>query len=56
MFKRDDVDYDPALQITDASTKFRKFTLNLSECTQKQVTLKASNKNGCCITIKLQVI
>ena len=33
MFKRDDIDYDHVLQITDASTKFRKFTLNSSQHT-----------------------
>ena len=51
--KRDDVNYDHVLQITDVSTKFRKSTLNSSKHRQKQVTLQASDKNGCCIEIKL---
>ena len=46
IIKRDDIDYDPTLQITDESTKFRKFALNSSECTQKQVALQAYDKNG----------
>lgn len=28
---RNDIDHDPVLEITDASTKFRKFTLNSCE-------------------------
>ena len=55
MFKRDNIEYNPMLQITDSSTKFRKFTLNQLECTQKPVTLQASDKNGCCISIKISI-
>ena len=53
MFKRDDDDYDPMIQITDASTKFRTFTLNSYGDTYKQAILQASDKNGCYVTIKI---
>ena len=55
MFKRDAVDYDPVLQITDASTKFREFALNSLEHTLKQVTLQVSDKNGHCVVIKILI-
>ena len=40
MLERGDVDYDPMLQITDASTKFRKFALHLLEHTQNKTRFK----------------
>ena len=53
MFKRDDIDYDRLLQITDTSTKFREFVLNSIESAQKKSALQASDNNGCCVKIKI---
>ena len=50
---RNDINQEPILQITDVTTKFKKFTLNSCEHTHKQVTLQASENNGHCVTIKL---
>ena len=53
MFKRDSIDCDTVLQITDSSTKFRKFTPNSSEHAQKQATFQSLDWSGCCIKIKI---
>ena len=50
---RNDIDYDPILQVTGAPTKLRKLALSSFEHARKQVTLQASDNNGRCVTIKL---
>ena len=50
---RDEIDHYLILQITEVSTKFRKFVLNSCEHAHKQVTLQASDNNEHCVTIKL---
>ena len=53
IFNRDDIDFYHILQITKISTKFRKFTLNSTECTQKQVTLEVEDKTRCCLIVEM---
>ena len=50
---RNGIDHDPILQVADAPTKFRKFTLNSCAHARKQVTLQASDNNRHRVTIKI---
>ena len=52
IFKRDDIDYDHVLKITDSSIKFRKCASNKSEHTQKQATLQSLDKSRHYIAMK----
>ena len=53
IFNKNDIDFKPTLQIIDMSTKFRKFILNSTDYTQKEVSLQVADKNGCYLKVKI---